>query len=84
MGADTYLLDALPDRHRASAYATYSASMMLVQSTGSTVVGSLTAAGVGFGAVFGGLAAGVLVLAAALGAGFLAGIVPRGDARPGA
>ncbi|PSQ28153.1 MFS transporter, partial [Halobacteriales archaeon QS_9_68_17] len=28
---DTYMLDTLPDRHRASAYAVFSASMMLVQ-----------------------------------------------------
>ncbi|MEA5387703.1 MFS transporter [Haloarculaceae archaeon H-GB2-1] len=29
--ADTYLLASLPDRHRASAYAAYSASMMVIQ-----------------------------------------------------
>jgi hypothetical protein len=49
---DTYLLGSLPDRHRASAYAAYSGSMMLVQATGSSVVGALTDAGYSFDAVF--------------------------------
>ncbi|PSQ28479.1 MFS transporter [Halobacteriales archaeon QS_9_68_17] len=49
---DTYLLDSLPDENRASAYSLYSASMMLVQATGSAVLGGLTDAGIGFDAVF--------------------------------
>jgi DHA1 family inner membrane transport protein len=66
---DTYLLGSLPDRHRGSAYAAYSASMMTIQSTGSWVVGSLTEAGYTFDTVFQtaalGLVAVVLVLALA-------------------
>ncbi|MDS0297953.1 MFS transporter [Halogeometricum sp. S1BR25-6] len=38
---DTYLLDTLPDEHRGSAYAVYSAGMMIVQATGSSAVGVL-------------------------------------------
>ncbi|ELZ27216.1 arabinose efflux permease [Halogeometricum pallidum JCM 14848] len=38
---DTYLLDTLPDEHRASAYAVYSAGMMVVQASGSSAVGVL-------------------------------------------
>jgi len=49
---DTYLLDSLPDENRASAYSLYSAIMMLVQATGSAVLGGLTDAGIGFDAVF--------------------------------
>jgi MFS family permease len=45
---DTYLLGSLPDRHRASAYAIYSATMMIVQATGSWVVGLLRDAQVPF------------------------------------
>jgi DHA1 family inner membrane transport protein len=33
--ADTYLLGTLPDRHRASAYAASSGTMMLIQAGGS-------------------------------------------------
>jgi DHA1 family inner membrane transport protein len=54
--ADTYLLASLPDRHRASAYAIYSAGMMLVQAPGSWAVGALTSHGLSFVMVFRGLA----------------------------
>ncbi|SNZ12928.1 Predicted arabinose efflux permease, MFS family [Natronoarchaeum philippinense] len=62
---DTYLLASLPDQHRASAYAFYSASMMLVQASGSVAVGSLRDAGLGFTPLFRSLAAvlGVVFLA---------------------
>lgn len=49
---DTYLLDSLPDENRASAYAVYSGTMMLVQATGSVSVGTLTDAGYHFDVVF--------------------------------
>ncbi|RYJ15301.1 MFS transporter [Halogeometricum borinquense] len=42
---DTYLLDTLPDENRASAYAVYSAGMMVVQASGSSVVGALREGG---------------------------------------
>ncbi|WP_435064095.1 MFS transporter [Halobaculum sp. EA56] len=59
---DTYLLDTLPDATRGSAYAVYSASMMLVQAGGSSVVGALRGAGLGYDAVFGAAAGGLAVL----------------------
>ncbi|WP_348613678.1 MFS transporter [Halobaculum rarum] len=59
---DTYLLDTLPDATRGSAYAVYSASMMIVQATGSSVVGSLRGAGVAYDTVFGAAAVGLVVL----------------------
>ncbi len=49
---DTYLLDALPDNSRASAYAWYSAGMMSVQATGSSVVGTLRESGLAYDLIF--------------------------------
>ncbi len=75
---DTYMLDSLPDRHRASAYAVFSATMMLVQAGGGVLVGGLTDAGVGFDAVFRGMAAalaGVLVVLVGL---YRTGRLPAG------
>lgn len=60
---DTYLLGSLPDHHRGSAYAVYSGTMMIIQASGSTIVGSLSSAGYSFEAIFTGL---VAVLAAVL------------------
>jgi MFS family permease len=75
---DTYLLDSLPDHHRGSAYAVYSAAMMLVQSTGSVAVGSLVDAGVAFDAVFRSLAVVLGVVVLGLAALHLAGRLPTG------
>ncbi|MFB6093276.1 MAG: MFS transporter [Haloquadratum sp.] len=49
---DTYLLDTLPDDSRASAYAWYSAGMMVVQATGSSAVGILREHGFAYDAIF--------------------------------
>jgi predicted MFS family arabinose efflux permease len=49
---DTYLLSSLPDRHRASAYALFSSSMMVVQALGSGVVGTAVARGVAYDTAF--------------------------------
>jgi len=49
---DTYVLGALPDSHRASAYAVYSGVALSIQSGGSGAVGALTARGLAFGTVF--------------------------------
>jgi predicted MFS family arabinose efflux permease len=72
---DAYLLDTLPDHHRASAYSVYSGVTMFVMATGSSVLGALTEAGVGFTALFRTAAAGlgvvVLVLGVLNGAGRL-------------
>jgi len=49
---DTYVLANLPDEHRASAYAAFSAAMMLVQATGSVTLGTLVEAGVPYDRAF--------------------------------
>ncbi|MFB6124720.1 MAG: MFS transporter [Halanaeroarchaeum sp.] len=49
---DTYLLDNLPDSDRSSAYAAYSATMMLIQASASVVVGWLVQRGYAYDAVF--------------------------------
>ena len=64
---DTYLLDALPDDSRASAYPWYAAGMMAVQATGSSAVGALREAGFGYDLVFTRLAFGLVVVVAGLG-----------------
>lgn len=76
--ADTYLLSSLPDRHRASAYSGYSASMMVVQAMGSSVVGGLVGAGYSFDAVFRGFALGLAVLLATMAGLHAAGRLPTG------
>lgn len=56
---DTYLLGSLPDDNRASAYAIYSATMMLVSAAGSVALGSLRNLGFGFDVIFRGAAIGL-------------------------
>jgi len=75
---DTYLLASLPDRHRASAYAFYSAGMMLVQASGSVVVGTIRDLGVGFDSLFRALALGLAVVLVALVALYVRGALPSG------
>ncbi len=79
---DTYLLDSLPDQHRASAYATFSATMMLVQAAGSVVVGALNDAGFTFDTIFRGLAVVLTVVVVVLAVLHRGGYLPSG-ARPG-
>ncbi|NHN47458.1 MFS transporter [Halostella sp. JP-L12] len=73
---DTYLLDSLPDENRASAYSLYSASMMLVQATGSAALGGLTDAGVAFDAVFRGYAVALVAVLVVLLVLYAAGRLP--------
>lgn len=80
---DTYLLGTLPDENRASAYAVYSGSMMLLQAAGSTIVGVLREAGHSFDAVFLGMAGGLGVVLVALVGLYLDGRLPAGSAVPG-
>jgi MFS family permease len=74
---DAYLLDTLPDETRASAYAGFSASMMLMQSPGSVSVGLLSQAGLSYTTIFQGFAVVVAGIA-------IAGVVfARGGRLPG-
>lgn len=76
---DTYLLDSLPDENRASAYAVYSGTMMLVQATGSVSVGTLTDAGLAFDDVFRGFAVGMAAVLVVLYATHRLGWLPTND-----
>lgn len=49
---DTYMLSSLPDRHRASAYALFSATMMFVQALGSGTIGVAVSRGVSYTVAF--------------------------------
>ena len=75
---DTYLLGSLPDRHRASAYAAYSGTMMFVQAGGSYAVGFLRDAGVAFDPIFRTFAGGLVVVLVALVGAHRLGRLPRG------
>nr|WP_208288538.1 MFS transporter [Halobacterium sp. R2-5] len=75
---DTFLLDSLPDSDRASAYAGYSAVMMVVQAMGSVVIGTLVGAGIPYDTVFRVAGAGLAVLVAALVVLYRAGRLPAG------
>ncbi|WP_280536544.1 MFS transporter [Halopenitus sp. POP-27] len=57
---DAYILTALPDSARGSAYAVFSSIWMLSQSVGSAVLGSLIERGYTYDAVFGAAAIGLL------------------------
>ncbi|MGM0397360.1 MAG: MFS transporter [Halobacteriota archaeon] len=59
---DTYLLDNLPDTDRASAYAAYSASMMLIQAGASVVVGWLVENGFAYDTVYRSFVVGLFVI----------------------
>jgi predicted MFS family arabinose efflux permease len=63
---DTYTLSALPDQHRASAYAVFSATMMSIQALGSGSVGLVVAGRLGYTAVFQGLALVLVTVAVVL------------------
>ncbi len=85
---DTFMLSSLPDRHRASAYALYSASMMGITALGSGAAGTAVTMGASYTAIFRGLAAcvaaavvclGLLYRAGHLPAGGVPGQVPHGD-----
>jgi predicted MFS family arabinose efflux permease len=63
---DTFLLDTLSDETRGSAYAVYSGGMMVVQATGSVVVGTLADLGMSYDAIFTRLALGLGVVVVVL------------------
>jgi len=73
---DTYLLGVLPDESRGSAYAVYSGAMMIVQASGSSVVGGLVESGLPYDLVFSSLAAGLGMVVVGLLVGQRAGRLP--------
>jgi len=75
---DTFLLDSLPDADRGSAYAGYSATMMIVQAFGSVLVGTLLGMEFGYDAIFRTGAAGLAVLVVGLVVLQRAGRLPQG------
>jgi hypothetical protein len=76
---DTFLLDTLPDETRGSAYAAYSAAMMITQAGGSTAVGTLVERGVPYDVVFSTLAALLAGVVVVLGTLFALGRLPGTD-----
>ena len=64
--ADTYVLDSLPDVHRASAYAVFSATIIFMNSLGSVVVGALLDAGFAHSTVFRAFGVGVVAFVVVL------------------
>jgi DHA1 family inner membrane transport protein len=76
---DTYMLGTLPDEHRGSAYAIYSGTMMLVQATGSVVVGTLRDMGFAYDLVFRSFAVGLVAVLAVLVVLHRAGWLPSGE-----
>jgi len=75
---DTFMLSSLPDRHRASAYALYSASMMAIQALGSGAAGTAVTMGASYTTVFRGLAAVVAAVVVCLCLLYRAGRLPTG------
>ena len=75
---DTYMLTSLPDRHRGSAYALFSATMMAIQALGSGAVGLAVSRGLSYTVAFRGLAATLAVAVATLALLYRAGLLPAG------
>ncbi len=75
---DTYMLSSLPDEHRGSAYALFSATMMLIQALGSGAVGTAVTRGFSYDTTFQTLsvAAGVVITGMAL--CYRSGYLPTG------
>jgi predicted MFS family arabinose efflux permease len=74
---DVYVLGALPADTRGSTYAVFSGLSLLVEATGSGVVGLLVEAGYPFDVVFRAFAAGMVVVVAVLVSLWLAGRLPE-------
>lgn len=75
---DAYILSSIPDDHRASGYAGFSATMMLIQAPGSVAVGLFAQTGISYGRIFQGYAIVVAGLAVGMSLLVLMGRVPTG------
>lgn len=78
-GVDAYVLSSLPDHHRGSAYALFSASMMLIQAGGSGVVGTAVTGGISYTVIYRTLALAVGLLALLLLTLYRSGRLPAGE-----
>ena len=79
---DTYMLSSLPDHHRGSAYALFSATQMLIQAFGSGTVGVAVDGGLAYDAAFQFLAVFLAVTIAGMFVLYRSGRLPVGG-RPG-
>lgn len=75
---DTYVLASLPDHHRGSAYALFSAGMMTIQALGSGAVGVAVSRGLSYTVAFQGLAVALAGAVGALALLYRAGRLPTG------
>jgi len=79
---DTYMLSSLPDHHRGSAYALFSATMMFIQALGSGTIGTAVSRGASYTVIFQSLAVLVGLLIFIMVLMHRAGWLPTGG-RPG-
>lgn len=79
---DAYLLESLPDHHRASAYAVYGGVVLLVQATGGVVLGTFIERGVAYDTVFRGFVAVIGCVIAAIVLLYRLGWLPRAGSEP--
>lgn len=75
---DTYLLDSMPDRHRASAYAVYGGVVLLVEAMGGVVLGTLVDRGVPYDTVLRWFVGLIVVVVLVLTLLYRLGWLPRG------
>ena len=87
VATEEFVLSSLPDRHRASSFAVYSAISILIQAFGAGTVGTLVTRGSSYTTAFRGLALVILIVLAAIGGLYATGRLPasalgRPDASP--
>ncbi|WP_245180858.1 MFS transporter [Haloarcula amylovorans] len=75
---DAYLLETFPDANRASAYAGFSATMMLIQAPGSVAVGVLSQSGLTYTSIFRGYTLFIAIITISMAGLAHAGRLPRG------
>lgn len=76
IATEEFMLSSLPDRHRASSFAVYSAISISIQAGGAGVVGTLVAGGTSYTLAFRGLALSVLAVLAVVAVLYLTDRLP--------
>jgi predicted MFS family arabinose efflux permease len=76
VATEEFVLSSLPDRHRASSFAVYSAISILIQALGAGIVGTFVAGGGSYTTAFRALALGIVVVLAAVGGLYATGRLP--------